>query len=108
MSGLKNILEDMVAKELDNVYQRYLDICKCKQCTIDVIAITLNQIPPQYVTGKRASKSTQNALYEKYNTQINEVLGKAIEKVKNRPRPECEKYKSNIFIDQAILTFYRH
>ncbi len=93
MSNLKNIIEDMVNKELDIIYQRLVDVCKCNQCKIDVIALTLNKIPPQYITGNRGKEKAQQNIYAKYNNQIPKMLLESIEKVKNNPRPECEKNK---------------
>lgn len=95
MPNLKNIIEDMVNKELDIIYQRLVDVCKCNQCRTDVVALTLNKMPPQYVTGNRGLEKAQRNVYAKYNSQIPNMLLESIEKVKGNPRPECNNKKGS-------------
>lgn len=102
MSKLKNIIEDMVNKELDIIYQRTVDVCKCSQCRSDVVALALNKFPPQYVNGNRGLEKARSIAYTKYNAQMPQVLLECIARVKETPRPECEKKKgastnSNLF-----------
>jgi len=106
--ALKNIIEDLVSKELENAYNNFPEACRCQQCRSDVTAIVLNQLPPQYVNGKRMSESSRHSLTYKYTSLIPSVMLKAIAKVKEHPRQECERIKNNLYRDaSSILAFYR-
>ena len=109
MAELKNVIEEMVKKELENIYQRNIELCKCPQCRNDIIALALNNLPAQYVTGRKNSESLTNKLYAKYYNKVVPVIMSAIETVKKHPRQECEKVKSNFYVNStnSFLSYYQ-
>ncbi len=44
---LKNCMEDAVNRYVDDIIKE-LDMCTCEKCKLDVMAIALNNLPPQY------------------------------------------------------------
>jgi competence protein ComFB len=110
MAELKNVVEELVRKELDSIYQRSVDVCKCDQCKNDIIALTLNTLPPQYATTRKNSEALTNTVFTKYYSKVTPAIMSAIEKVKKNPRPDCQKIKSNIYnpaSTQQFLNFYQ-
>jgi competence protein ComFB len=45
---LVNVVEIVVFEMLDKVLEKK-DMCKCERCKMDIAAITLNNLPPNYV-----------------------------------------------------------
>lgn len=44
---IKNFMEEAVIETLDSVLKD-LDVCKCDKCKLDIIALTLNNLPAKY------------------------------------------------------------
>jgi len=86
---LYNMMESVVKEALDDIMKQNDSFCKCEECQIDIIAIALNHLPPQYVGTRKGE------LYSKLNTLSNQFLSdayreitKAIEIVKTKPNHE--------------------
>ena len=85
---LTNITEVLVEQKLDSLFRSsHYTGCTCTQCKEDIMAITLNKLPPHYVSTDRG------ALFERANQHgllfENEVLPhliRAIQLVENSPR----------------------
>lgn len=45
---MHNLMEDLVASKLDDLMAQ-ADVCCCNRCKADVLALTLNNLPPRYV-----------------------------------------------------------
>lgn len=43
-----NLMEKIVLDKLDEIWNKF-DGCKCERCKDDILACTLNHIPPRYV-----------------------------------------------------------
>lgn len=48
MLKLKNTMEDVVNKNIDTILN-LMNICKCEKCRMDIMAISLNDLPAKYV-----------------------------------------------------------
>lgn len=48
MYGLKNIVEEMVMKKIDEL-QPNVNCCTCEKCRLDVASYALNHLPAKYV-----------------------------------------------------------
>ncbi|MBC8587550.1 late competence development ComFB family protein [Paratissierella segnis] len=57
---LKNYMEEIVFSVIDDVLKD-MDICRCERCKMDIIAISLNNLPSKYVVTERGE------LYSKVN-----------------------------------------
>lgn len=62
MSGviLKNYMEEIVFSVIDDVLKD-IDVCKCERCKMNIIAISLNNLPSKYVVTEKGE------LYSKVN-----------------------------------------
>ncbi|MGI6751261.1 MAG: late competence development ComFB family protein [Anaerovoracaceae bacterium] len=84
--NLVNLAELLVKEKLTQVMER-MGVCNCEKCTNDVLAITLNSIPPKYVTTDSGKQYLQLNLYkDQYETDIIAALTKACTRVKSMPR----------------------
>lgn len=59
MEGLKNIMEDAVAYQLNKLLPTMPEICACENCKLDMMSYALNRLSPQYV------RTDTGALYQK-------------------------------------------
>ena len=62
MEGLKNIMEDDVEYQLNNLLPTMPDICSCEICRLDMATYALNRLKPNYV------RTDTGALFHKLNT----------------------------------------
>ena len=62
MQGLKNIMEDDVEYQLNQILPTMTDICSCEDCRLDMATYALNRLKPNYV------RSDTGALFHKVNT----------------------------------------
>ena len=90
-----NYSDKEVREELQNYLKQHPDeFCTCQQCREDIIALTLNQIPPHYVTSHRGEVITDFIFTEPLDhTKVLTALLKSIEVVSKSPtHPEGEPY----------------
>ena len=89
---LKNEAENLVIRELDRQLESYPEpICQCKDCVMDMAALSLNMIKPLYRVSLLGSLYTAQAMDEKdYATSIREAVFTAIEKVRKNPSHDVE------------------
>ncbi len=62
MEGLKNIMEDDVEYQLNQLLPTMPDICACEKCRLDMATYALNRLKPNYV------RTNTGALFHKLNT----------------------------------------
>ncbi len=85
MVDVKNEMEHLVIREVDRRKRRNArepERCWCPQCEADVIALTLNNLPPRYC--RRANFGY--AVSEGYGGQVGKKVDLAVEKVSRRPK----------------------
>lgn len=79
---LINVAEIVVFDVLDRLLPKR-DVCKCERCRMDIAAIALNNVPPNYVV------STEGKVRRAINRQLKVDVGRqvedAIEKVSSNP-----------------------
>ena len=88
-SDLSNNTEKLVIENMERLLtkDKYKNICKCKECLLDIASFALNRLPAKYI------HNTSNDLYQKISEFENKVsmdvkstVEKAIEVVSNNPR----------------------
>ena len=62
MEGLKNIMEDDVEDQLNQLLPTMPNICSCEICRLDMATYALNRLKPNYV------RTNTGALFHKLNT----------------------------------------
>lgn len=82
-----NIMESIVEQLFLEFRKKYSMACSCEKCQDNVLAITLNQLPPKYVSSDEGEVLSK-ALY--IDTQMRQdiiiVLTNAAMKVAENPR----------------------
>ncbi|AFK86953.1 MULTISPECIES: late competence development ComFB family protein [Thermoanaerobacterium] len=67
---LKNFMEEAVKDVIDNVLKD-LDVCKCDKCKLDIMALTLNNLPPKYYDTEKGEVYTKvNELKRQFEVDI--------------------------------------
>lgn len=81
-----NLAEVLAYEKMDEVMSK-LNVCTCKLCQADVLALTLNYLPQKYVTTDEDKQRMQLDLYRKqYETDLLSALTRACVRVKGSPR----------------------
>jgi len=95
MRQLRNYTEEAVGMYVDRWYAE-MDICQCEVCRLDVMAIMLNTMKPNYVvTDQGALYAQMNDFDPQYRADLMTAMGAAIRIVKDRPRHERIKKESS-------------
>lgn len=83
-----NKMEESVKQMLSKVLETSaMDHCTCHHCTLDIIALTLNSLPPKYVVTSIGNAVTGVDLESsQWQANITMAIYKAIEIVKRNPR----------------------
>ena len=85
---LRNYTEEAVKLCLDKWYHE-ADICQCDDCRLDVMAIMLNNLPPQYIVTEQGAMYAQLSDFNpQYKADLITNMGLAVNIVKNRSRHE--------------------
>lgn len=80
-------LSELLAYEMMGEVMHKLNVCSCRLCQADVLALTLNYLPQKYVTTDAGKQYMQLDLYRKqYETDILSALTRACVRVKGSPR----------------------
>jgi competence protein ComFB len=87
-SRLVNLSELLTKELLPSVMER-MEMCTCPMCTTNVLALTLNALPPKYVTSDEGKQYTQLEVYKsQYELDVLAAMTKACLRVKSSPRHE--------------------
>jgi competence protein ComFB len=90
MRYLRNYAEEAVKAHLDKWYPE-MDVCQCEICRLDVTAIMLNSIEPNYVVTEQGALYAQMSDFNpQYKADLGTAMGAAIIKVNSRPRHDRE------------------
>lgn len=82
-----NAMEMIVRGLFDDFQSNYKLKCDCDQCKFDILALTLNQLQPRYVSSKNGEVHVKT-LYMDQQLQLDVIreLTKAKEIVENNPK----------------------
>lgn len=84
---LVNRMETVVKYIIKSYLQEHPEICSCERCFLDMIALTLNSLPPKYVVTTLGDVVTTVDLYGTQSTaDIMIAFMKALDVVRKKPR----------------------
>ncbi len=86
---MTNMLEDIVAREYEQLKSTVPDFCGCNLCRDDVMVYALNRLPPRYVaqpTGEVLTKLSMGS--DQPKADISVVLLEGFRRVKGDPRED--------------------
>lgn len=87
MSKLYENITEGIVEELFNEVKDKLGICCCEQCSADVIAYALNQLPPRYVVSKIGAAAMKvQALSFQNNADVKAAIYKGADLIRDHPR----------------------
>lgn len=81
---LVNKMEEIVMTNLESILARF-SCCKCKRCRKDIIAITMNSLPPKYVV-KKADDEPKPPIDIDLINEVSGAIVRAVIKVRSAPR----------------------
>ena len=79
---LRNVNEARVWELAQYFFQIYSEYCSCRECVLDMVAITLNNIKPHYQVRE---KDDSKAIRKVSDEEILNIMKKADDKVKKYP-----------------------
>jgi len=83
--GLINVTETTLFEQLKKIMDKR-DICKCERCRLDIAAIALNNLPPNYVVTTEGE--VVRAISPQLKIDVQRELENAIALVAKRPHHE--------------------
>ena len=85
---LVNVTEDVVLSLVDQVIKDE-SVCTCEKCRMDVIAMTLNALPPRYVVTEMGDtiETFRSSVMQK-RVDIYQAMLAAVRQVQKLPRHE--------------------
>ena len=85
-----NYMEEIVRSYLNNLLKTdpaYVNICRCDNCTDDILAKALNNIKPYYITTKKGEIFAEYSSLEiQHQAEVITEVIKAVEFVLNHPK----------------------
>ena len=89
---LKNYMEDIVWKKLDEIIKIHPGICTCQKCRYDIAAIALNWLPPHYVVTEQGQVFSKLYLLEQqFLVDVVTAITYGIEIVRKNPQHHSQK-----------------
>lgn len=80
-----NIIEEFVKNEYASLMEK-MEVCSCRKCKNDVIALALNHLPPKYVVTRKGYLLSKLLAYEKqYKADVLTAVTNACLQVKALP-----------------------
>ena len=84
---LRNYMEEVVDRTIDEILAHRDDICKCERCKLDIKALALNHLPPKYVVTDIGYIYTKvNELESQFKADITVAVTNAMKVVRKDPR----------------------
>ena len=88
---IKNYMEDIVWEQLDTVLASQKKVCTCEHCRYDIVALSLNFLPPRYVaTHEGAVYSKVKSLEQQFGIDIITAITNAVIIVNKSPHHDKE------------------
>ena len=86
MLKLRNTMEDVVNKNIDSILN-IMNICKCEKCRMDIMAISLNDLPAKYVVTETGELYTKvRELEQQFEVNVETAIIKAAIFVTKNPQ----------------------
>ena len=83
---LSNMMEPLVWQRIDSIIAAHEGACACEKCRLDVAALALNMLRPQYVvTTRGAAYAKSRSLDQQFSVDIVTALSNAVRQVNACP-----------------------
>jgi len=85
--GVKNLQEEAVAKQYDQLKHTMPEFCGCDMCRDDVLVFALNRLSPRYVAQPTGEVLTSVSLRsEQMKAEMSVVILEGMRRVHSEPR----------------------
>lgn len=89
--GVVNVMEEVVRRMLEQTLAERTDVCRCRQCFQDMMALSLNSLPPHYVSTRKGETFFKvKAMENQFVADVVAAITHAMEQVKRNPRHGVE------------------
>ncbi len=88
-NDLNNTTEDLVLETMEELLNQdeYDEICKCRNCLLDIASYALNRLPTKYISNPSEDLKTKIIEFEnKVNMDVVRSVENAIKVISNNPR----------------------
>ncbi|MBI3893753.1 MAG: late competence development ComFB family protein [Candidatus Wallbacteria bacterium] len=87
LGNMENLQEERVVNLVREILQSedYADVCRCSHCFVDITAIALNALPPEYVADKFYKFPESPDVVKAKREAADGAIRAAIQKVTQRP-----------------------
>jgi competence protein ComFB len=86
MFKVKNTMEEVINKNMDSILN-IMNICKCEKCRMDIMAISLNDLPAKYVVTETGELYTKvRELEQQFEVNVETAIIKAAIFVTKNPQ----------------------
>lgn len=86
---LYNLMEEVVNNKIKKFMKKEVEMCLCEKCRLDIAAIALNNLPPNYiVTVKGKLFERVNQMNYQFDADVTKEVVKAMQIVANAPKHE--------------------
>lgn len=86
MYKLRNRMEEFVFNKTDEIL-KLMNICKCEKCRLDIVALTLNELPSKYVVTEQGELYARaRELERQFDVDVETAIIKAAVFVGKNPR----------------------
>ena len=89
VDGLINENEERVFKVIDKILAEGEDLCTCQDCMMDVAAIALNNLPPNYRVFLMRPIHRDSEIVQGHLQKVEEAVRRALDIVKKRPHHQA-------------------
>lgn len=84
---LENVMEEIITKRVEDIWDCESVKCKCDKCKQDVISLTLNHVKPRYVSSPEGRIYVMSEVQNgPQNEEINTLIEEAVQKVGENPK----------------------
>ena len=83
---LRNYWEDKVMEKVRSIVGK-MDMCQCDKCFIDICALVLNKLPPQYMTTEKGNLMLKvPGTTAKTELELTVLISRCAKMVQDRPK----------------------
>ena len=86
-----NFMERVVENKMNEILDKFPELCKCSECLADIKALALNHLEPHYVATEKGELFTKlDSVKVQSEVDVTAAIIEAIEIVKKKPHHHME------------------
>ena len=85
VQSIRNETAERVYERVEKLLEEREEVCKCKNCVLDLIAFTLNRVTPRYSTSVLRDLHPDDVKSKKIQVEIDLALHAGLKQVRAHP-----------------------